>query len=243
MTKIIGHRGAAGSALENSRESLQAALAAGADMIEFDTHLTADDNLVIIHDPKTGRVAAEDFTVRDKTLAELQAIRLNNGEVFLSLDQALDVIGNTPVIIELKDENSVDELLLTLERHPHTQASVASFHPEELRQVRRVLPDIPTYALEYLAPIDIVRTAHNLHATGIGLNFWLMNPLTYRLAKHYGLEVYVYVYSGNLGEWLMIRAARLLRLLYPDLHLCTRYPERFAKAKWRQRAANITTYT
>jgi hypothetical protein len=65
-----------------------------------------------------------------------------------------------------------------------------------------------------------------------------MNPLTYRLAKHYGLEVYVYVYSGNLGEQLMIRAARFLRLLYPDLHLCTRYPERFAKAKWRKRPAS-----
>lgn len=233
MTKIIGHRGAAGLELENSRASFLAAIKHGADMIELDVRLTADDKLVVIHDPKTGRVANENFVVRDKTLTELQALKLDNGEIFPALDEVLDIIGATPVIIELKDENSVDELLLVLERHPKTHASIASFYPEELRLVRQALPDIPIYALDYLAPIDIVRTAHKLGATGIGLNFWLMNPLTYRLAKHYGLEVYMYVYSGRLGEQLMIHGAKLLRFLYPDVQLCTRYPERFEKTGWR----------
>ena len=63
MTKIIGHRGAAGLALENSRASFLAAVQSGVDMIEFDTRLTADDNLVVIHDPKTGRVAGDKVTV------------------------------------------------------------------------------------------------------------------------------------------------------------------------------------
>ena len=229
MTKIIGHRGAAGLALENSRQAFLAAIKHGVDMIELDVRLTADDKLVIIHDPTTGRVATEDVKVRDKTLVELRAIKLDNGDMFQTLDEVLGLIGNTPVIIELKDENSVDELLLTLARHPNAPASIASFHAEELRQVRRVLPDIPMYALEYLAPIDIIRTARKLRATGIGLNFWLMNPLTYRLARRYHLEIYVYVYSGRLGEWLMIHAARFLHWLYPELHLCTRHPERFVK--------------
>jgi glycerophosphoryl diester phosphodiesterase len=221
MTKIIGHRGAAGLELENSRASFLAAIKHGVDMIELDVHLTADDELVVIHDPKTGRVATEHVTVRDKTLAELQAIKLDNDEPFLSLDEALDIIGNTPLIIELKDANSVDELLLTLDRHPQTHASIASFDREELRHVRQVLPYIPIYALEHLAPIDIVRSAHQLGATGIGLNFWIMNPLTYRLAKRYHLEIYVYSVNSPI-------VARFLHLFYPDIHLCTRHPERFA---------------
>jgi glycerophosphoryl diester phosphodiesterase len=239
--KIIGHRGAAGIELENTRASLLAAIKHGADMVELDVHLTADDKLVVIHDPKTGRVAAENVTVRDKTLAELRAIKLDNGEAFQTLDEALEVIGSTPVIIELKDENSVHELLLTLERHPKSQASVASFHPEELRLVRRVLPDVPIFALEYLAPIDIVQTAHKLGAAGIGLNFWLMNPLTYYLAKHYHLEMYVYVSSGKLSEKTMNFTAPFMHLLYPDLHFCTRHPEHFTKAAWRNRANQTTT--
>lgn len=221
MTKIIGHRGAAGIALENSRESLLAAIQHGVDMIELDTHLTADDHLVVIHDPYTKRVVPGDnVVVRAKTLAELQALPLHNGETFISLDEALQIIGTTPVIIELKDEGSVDELLLALGRHPNVNASIASFHHNELRQVRRAMPDTPVYVLEHMSPLEIVHSARSLQATGIGLNKWLMNPLTYRLAKRYHLELYVYTVNNAFIAWF-------LRVLYPDIHLCTNHPERF----------------
>lgn len=224
MTKIIGHRGAAGIALENSRESLLAALQHGVDMIELDTHLTADDHLVVIHDPYTKRVVpGENIVVRAKTLAELQALSLHNGEPFLSLDEALRIVGDTPVIIELKDEGSVDELLLALGRNPKTNASIASFHHNELRQVRRAIPGIPIYVLEHMSPLEIVHSARSMHATGIGLNKWLMNPLTYRLAKRYHLELYVYTVNNAC-------VARFLRVLYPAIHLCTNHPERFIRA-------------
>jgi glycerophosphoryl diester phosphodiesterase len=227
MTKIIGHRGAPGLELENSRASFLAAIKHGVDMIELDVRLTADDKLVVMHDPKTGRVAAENVVVHDKTLAELRAVKLDNDETFLSLDEAFDTIGSTPVIVELKDPGSVDELLLALERHPKAQVTIASFDREELRQVRQVLPDMPIYALEHLAPIDIVHNAHKLGATGIGLNFWLMNPVTYRLAKRYHLEIYVYSVNSPL-------LARFLHLLYPNIYLCTRHPERFTSPKPKQ---------
>lgn len=229
MTKIIGHRGAAGLALENSRASLLAALRAGVDMIEFDTRLTADDKLVLMHDPVTERVASASISVRSKTLTELRSLGMTNGEPFLGLDEALDIVGDTPVIIELKDEHSVDELLLILERHPHTRASIASFHHDELRKIRRVLPNTPIFVLEHFAPVDIIHSAQNLHAAGIGLNKWLMNPLTYRMALHYHLELYVYTVNSPL-------IARFMRALYPGINLCTDRPERFIKTKRRSAA-------
>lgn len=222
MTKIIGHRGAAGVALENSRESLRTARASGVDMIEFDVHRTADDKLVLLHDVDTARVAGVTLVARDHTRAELEAVRLNNGETLIDLDKALEVVGDTPVIIELKDENSIDELLLVLARHPKARASIASFHHEELRQIRRALPDIPIYVLEHLSPIDIVRSARHMHATGIGLNKWLLNPLTYWLTRRYHLELYMYVVNNPL-------LARFMRVLYPGVHWCSDQPERLAK--------------
>lgn len=222
MTKIIGHRGAAGLALENSRASLLAAIKHGVDMIELDTRLTADDHLVVIHDPHTQRVAPDHFFVRNKTLAELRAFNMHNGETFLSIDDALDIVGSVPVIIELKETGSVDELLLALGRHPEAQASIASFHHGELRRIRSVLPDVPIYVLEHFSPIEIIQSARRVHATGIGLNKWLMNPLTYRLAKRFHLELYVYTVNNAFIAWFM-------RKLYPDIHLCTNHPERFVK--------------
>jgi len=223
MTKIIGHRGAAGLALENTRASLLAALQQGVDMVEFDARKTADDKLVVIHDPHTGRLTTDQFLVRTKTLAELQATGLHNGETFLSLDDALEIIGDTPAIIDIKEPDSVDELLLALARHPQTRPSIASFQHDELRRIRRALPDIPIFVLEHLSPLEIVHSARSMGATGIGLNKWLMNPLTYRLAKRYHLELYVYTVNHPL-------IARFLRTLYPDIHLCTNHPERFVKA-------------
>ena len=167
-----------------------------------------------------------------KRLAELHEFSLENGEAFLNLDEALDVIGNTPVIIELKDRGSVSELLLVLERHPKAQPSIASFQHGELRQVRRTFPHIPIFVLEHFAPISIINSARHMHATGIGLNKWLMNPLTYQLARHYDLELYVYTVNNI---WL----ARFLHKLYPATHLCTNRPERISRELKRreQRAA------
>ncbi|HUB93750.1 MAG TPA: glycerophosphodiester phosphodiesterase family protein [Verrucomicrobiae bacterium] len=219
--KIIGHRGAAGLALENSRASLLAAIEQGVDAIEFDVRLTADDRLVVIHDKETSRVASDRLIVREHTLAELRAATtLGNGEQFMSLDEALDTIGVTPVIIELKDEGSVDELLLALERHPKANISIASFHHNELRQVHKILPHTPVYVLEHYAPIAIINSARHMHATGIGLNKWLMNPLTYYLARRYHLDVYLYTVNGPL-------LTGLLHQLYPSVSLCTDTPERF----------------
>lgn len=47
---IVGHRGAAGEAPENTLESFALAVEQGADMIELDVQLTADGKLAVAHD-------------------------------------------------------------------------------------------------------------------------------------------------------------------------------------------------
>jgi len=217
--KIIGHRGAAGLALENSRASLLAAIDHGVDMIEFDVRLTSDGHLVVMHDKETGRVSAAKLVIRQQTLKSLRKSSLGNGESIMSLDEALDTIGPTPVIIELKDEGSVDELIVVLKHHPNADPHIASFLPHELRAVRRTLPDVPVFLLDHYAPLDVIHTAHNMRASGIGLNKWLMNPLTYFMARHYRLQMYVYTVNNM---WLAI----FLHILYPEVHLCSDRPEK-----------------
>jgi glycerophosphoryl diester phosphodiesterase len=52
---IIGHRGAAGLAPENTMAAIAAGIEAGSDMIEIDVRLTRDNQLVVIHDPRLVR--------------------------------------------------------------------------------------------------------------------------------------------------------------------------------------------
>src|SRR3982751_167704 len=51
VTLIVAHRGASAIAPENSLEAFEAAIAVGADMVEFDVRSTADGVLVVVHDP------------------------------------------------------------------------------------------------------------------------------------------------------------------------------------------------
>ena len=52
---VIGHRGAAGYAPENTMESFRLGVEAGADAIELDVHLTSDGHLAVIHDATVDR--------------------------------------------------------------------------------------------------------------------------------------------------------------------------------------------
>jgi glycerophosphoryl diester phosphodiesterase len=230
--KIYGHRGAAGLALENSHESMQAALQYSLDAIEFDVHLTKDDQIVVLHDKHTKRIAEEKALVRKKTLTELRALTLNNKQHIPTLDEVLSALDDSGVIIDIKDRGVAEKMPDVLARHPKIKPIFASFIHEELRVIRKLMPDAPTYVLEHFSPIEIIHSARSLGATGIGLNKWLMNPLAYRLAKRYHLQFYVYTLNS---PWL----GRFYHRFYPDVAICTDHPERFVKRKPKQRTTRV----
>ena len=55
LPRLIGHRGAAASAPENTLVSLRQAHAEGASWVEFDVKLTADNVPILMHDDRLGR--------------------------------------------------------------------------------------------------------------------------------------------------------------------------------------------
>lgn len=71
---IIGHRGASAVALENTMPAFEAAIAAGADGIEFDVHLSLDAVPVIIHDETLHRTHGLRKRVADLTADELREV-------------------------------------------------------------------------------------------------------------------------------------------------------------------------
>jgi glycerophosphoryl diester phosphodiesterase len=83
---VVGHRGASGTVPENTLAALELAIDQGADIVEIDAQLTADGELVVIHDDTLERTTdAADrlagrapWNVRDHTLAEIR--RLSAGE-------------------------------------------------------------------------------------------------------------------------------------------------------------------
>ena len=72
--EILGHRGAAGTAPENTLEAFAEGLRRGADILESDIHLTQDGVPVLLHDPEVDRTTDGSGAVCDLHLEEIQKL-------------------------------------------------------------------------------------------------------------------------------------------------------------------------
>ncbi len=218
--KIIGHRGAAGTELENTLASMQVAKDYGVDTIEFDVRRTKDNKLVVFHDSDLHRVADNSSKINQLTLKELQKIPLINGAHIPTLDETLDVVGDVHCIIEVKDTGTAETLVTILKRHESANFTIASFKFSELALLRVLEPSYTLYALERTRPFDIIHIAKRLKMDGIGINYWILNPLTYWLCRRAGLDIYAYTIDN---KWV----AAFVSKLYPKVGICTNYPEHY----------------
>ncbi len=226
--KIIGHRGAAGLELENTLASLRRAKELGVDGIEFDVRLTADRQLVLCHDADLSRVSNSSVKIAEATLAELKTIKLRNGETVPTLDEALATVGDTWAIVEAKVGDCLDELLEVLDRWPDAHLTIASFDHSFATALEKRRPDLSVYLAERTRMTEIISMVRQAKADGMDLNAWLLNPLTYWLAKRHKLELMVFTINHPL-------VARFILALYPDVFICTDYPDRMLQ---RFRAKN-----
>lgn len=86
--RLFGHRGASGTMPENTLASFSEALAAGADRLELDVHLTADEEVIVLHDADLERTTDGKGPAKRLRLSEIR--ELDAGYQFESTE------GNTP---------------------------------------------------------------------------------------------------------------------------------------------------
>ena len=71
MTLIYGHRGAKGEAPENTLNSFRQCLSHGVNRCELDLHLSADNELMVIHDSTLKRTTGRRGKVVEHPAADL----------------------------------------------------------------------------------------------------------------------------------------------------------------------------
>lgn len=117
LPRRFGHRGAAGTAPENTLPSFEAALELGAEGFELDVHGTADGEIVVFHDETLERTTDGRGPIREKTLDDLAGLdagygfSTDGGRTFPFRDQGiriptlrsvLESFPDVPVIVEVK---------------------------------------------------------------------------------------------------------------------------------------------
>jgi glycerophosphoryl diester phosphodiesterase len=74
---IFAHRGASANMPENSLAAFELAVQQGAQAIELDVHLTADEQIVVLHDDTVDATTNGHGAVEHMTLAQLRALQVH----------------------------------------------------------------------------------------------------------------------------------------------------------------------
>ena len=109
-TTITAHRGAATEAPENTLAAFKRAMDDMADYIELDVQLTADDEVVVMHDASAARTTGVDRKISEMTLEEVKQLDAGSsysaeyaGEQVPTLEEVFQLTdGKIRINIELK---------------------------------------------------------------------------------------------------------------------------------------------
>jgi glycerophosphoryl diester phosphodiesterase len=160
---IIAHRGSSAYAPENTLAAFKLALQQGADAVELDAKLTADEQVVVIHDQTVDRTTLHHGPVKFLRLAELKKMDAGShfdiafqGEPIPSLEEVFKAVGQlTYINVELTNYTSQTDRLpekvaeLVKSYKLDRRVFFSSFSSIALLRIRRKLPAVP---LGLLAP-------------------------------------------------------------------------------------------
>ncbi len=193
---VIGHRGAAGLARENTMEALQAGVDADVDMLEFDVRLTKDKVPVLVHDFHTLRTHHEVSIISQLTLDELS--QRTKDLPFVKLSDVLDrFFGVILLNIELKGRGTA-EVVVNLVKHHVKKSSdwdnviFSSFKGSELVAVRRVARRANLSMLHSQNPFLFIAYHRRIRLTAVGFHRLYVNPFALEIAKRAGIFTYAY---------------------------------------------------
>ncbi|HXY71211.1 MAG TPA: glycerophosphodiester phosphodiesterase [Actinomycetota bacterium] len=172
---VVAHRGSPSVEPENTLPSFAAAVAAGADAVEFDVHLTVDGHAVVMHDADVARTTDGRGLIEELTFAQVRTLEAAPGVGVPSLEETLTGLsGKIGLDIEIKsppDEapgqgvaRCVDEVVRLLDELPFDgPVIVSSFDAEALAHTRRIRPSLPTGML-VAGPVGPGVVRHARHA-------------------------------------------------------------------------------
>lgn len=164
----IAHRGASAYAQENSAESLRLAAELGADMVEIDIRMSADDVAVVAHDSGLKRLYGIEGAVSDYSVDELQRLTAGPGAIS-SFAEALDLCCDLGlgIYLDIKElrPGAARAMFAALDaRHYWKQVIFGAGRPDYLADIKAARPDAQTSVLFRAVNIDAVKLAESVGA-------------------------------------------------------------------------------
>ena len=231
--QVIAHRGASGTLAEHTLAGYRLALEQGADGLECDVRLTADGQLVCVHDRTVNRTSNGRGAVSGLTLAQLSEFDFGSWKAegsgpehrsVLTLERLLELAAGCGLRVELAIETKhpirqggrLERALLELLHRFDlvTPASgepcpvrIMSFSALSLRRVRALAPTIPTvYLMERVLPgLRGGRLPYGARIAGPGIDLVRANPGYVTALRRAGQRVRVWTVDEPADVELCLR--------------------------------------
>lgn len=176
MTAVIAHRGNSSVAPQNTLSAFEAAWRGDADSIEIDVQLTADRQVVVIHDDSVDATTDGSGVVGELTLDEVRALDAGawfapafTGQRVPTFAEVVEFLTEHPgieLLLELKGAWTADDVRLVTE--PIAAAGLEdrvvgqSFWPESVEALAEVAPGLRRGLLIFAVPDDLVARCREL---------------------------------------------------------------------------------
>lgn len=145
--RAISHRGQTPGNVENTIGAFRAALAAGADILESDVHVTRDGVAVLFHDDTLERLTGDPRAISALSWAQLRTIDLGSGEGVPTLEETLSVFPAARFNLDLKSADSPEAACDVVARlGARDRVLLTSFGEKRRRRALRLLPGVASSA-------------------------------------------------------------------------------------------------
>ena len=224
---IIGHRGAAGLAPENTMAAFRAGYEADADMLECDIRLTKDRRLVIVHDARLTRTHHRRDAIAALTYDQIEEYTKDK-PVPLIDDLLKKYFGKVLLNIELKSRGTGEMLIEILRKNYIKKATdwdniiISSFKGSELVRIHHIEPRANLALLQDQNPFLFIAYTRLAGLRAVGFHRLYLNKFALEVAKRSNL--FIYAYTVN-------RPAAMRYLEDQGIHgVVTNYPDKFSAA-------------
>lgn len=230
--KVLGHRGAAGTAPENTLSAFRKGLEYGVDGFEFDVQLSRDGEVVICHDERVDRTSNGIGWVKDLALKELKA--LNFGVLFgvqaeiPTLSELLELLQGRSLLLNVEVKSSalieypgiVDKVVELLAKYRFlAQSIVSSFDHRVVGEVIRKYPQVQTGLLYDCGPLEPWVYARQVGAAHLHPHFAFVSSELVKESHARGI---------GINTWTVDEPWAMERIAAAGVDsVITNYPERF----------------
>ena len=215
LPRVIGHRGAAAAAPENTLASIRKARELGATWIEFDVKLTNDGRAILFHDDRLERTTDGHGAVAATTLAQIRRLDAGGwfgaafrGEPVPTFEEALALCAELGlgINVEIKPcanrdvETAQVAMATLLEAWPRDMPAplVSSFAPACLRVARDLAPAVPRGYLAGTLPRRWRELMAEYDCAALHLNHRRMVPWQRATILAAGIPVVLYTVNDGL---------------------------------------------